>query len=145
MSLDSKFSDDDLARAWARRFSGERKRVLVPGAVDVQQKLDQQIETETVWAFDALDHLVTTDPAHAWAVVLKILALAESDEQVLNNLAAGPLESLLIRHGRTVINWIEDEAHRNPRFKELLAGVWQSGVNELIWQRVERARDIGVS
>jgi len=139
MRTGSRFSDDDLARAWAKRFSSERTRVLIPGAADAQLKAAQQIDAETVWAFDSLDDLVTKDPAHAWAIVLQILDLAEKDEDVLSNLAAGPLESLLVRHGRTAIKWIEDEARRSPKFKDLLAGVWQSGVNELIWQRVQRA------
>jgi hypothetical protein len=88
-----------------------------------------------------LDELVSHDPAHAWALILEILRRSLEDENVRKNLAAGPLKNLLVKHGNAVIQWVEEEAQSNPTFKELLAGVWNSGMSESVWQRVRRAVD----
>lgn len=142
MGTVNKSSGDELAHAWVRRFSRERKRVLTAASAESQLKVDQQIDAETIWAFDALENLIAKEPSGAWAMILRILDIAEQDEDVLNNLAAGPLESLLARHGRAVIKWVEEEARRNTKFKELLGGVWQNAIPELIWQRVQRAAEV---
>lgn len=53
------------------------------------------------------------------------------------NLAAGPLETLLVRHGRDVLERVEAEAKSNPSFKDLLDGVWGNAIDEAVWERVQ--------
>ncbi|HKU13853.1 MAG TPA: hypothetical protein VJQ52_05630 [Steroidobacteraceae bacterium] len=141
MKRETQWTDENLARDWIRRFSSARRRIVSVESADVEVEASKRVDSETFWAFDVFHDLETRDPAHAWALVLLILRLAPDDDGVRDSLAAGPLEGLLANHGRTVIKWVEDEARRNSEFKELLAGVWNTGINELIWQRVERARD----
>lgn len=131
------YSDEELARAWIRRFSQSRTRVLLAGAADAQMRDEQRIEIETKWAFDELEKLVETEPAHAWAVILCILSTADQDENALDNLAAGPLETLLARHGRDVVEWVEAEANANPKLKKLLKGVWGNAIDEVVWAKVQ--------
>ncbi len=95
------------------------------------------IDSETKWAFDQVEELVQKDPARAWAVILRILGLAHQDESALSNLAAGPLETLLAKHGRQILGWVEAEANRNPGFRGLLKGVWRNAIDESVWERVQ--------
>jgi hypothetical protein len=64
------------------------------------------------------------DPETAWLVILRIIEHDLTPEQMAN-LAAGPLEDLLSLHGPNFIDRVETEARRNPRFNNLLGGVWQ--------------------
>jgi hypothetical protein len=58
-------------------------------------------------------------------------------------LAAGPLEDLLAYHGSEFIDRVETEARRNPRFRDLLGGVWRNTITDDIWARVEKIRGPG--
>lgn len=136
------YTDSELVRDWAARFSQNRKRILSPSSsVDSQIERSKELDAKTLWAFDELERLVRTEPARAWTIILAILEHSRDDEGVLDNLSAGPLESLLATHGRMALEWVENEACRNPRFKDLLHGVWQNAMPELIWQRVLKARE----
>src|SRR5438445_13456924 len=81
----------------------------------------------------------TEEPELAWRAVL---ALVESNlnQEGTALLAAGPLETLLVWHSSELIDRVELEAHRNPKFKHLLGGVWRQDIPEDIWQRIEAAR-----
>src|SRR5882672_11112318 len=92
-----------------------------------------------IWSFEEFDRLVRLEPESAWEAVLAVLA-ATTNEYTLSNLAAGPLEDLLNQHGGTFIDRIEKLARSDPRFQELLCGVWRASTPE-IWRRVVRARE----
>jgi hypothetical protein len=70
-----------------------------------------------------------------------ILAVLPMDppKNVIAVLAAGPLEDLIEYCGKEVIEDIELQARRNPAFKHLLGGVWESGTAE-VWSRVQACR-----
>ena len=78
------------------------------------------------------------DPEDAWRVILAVLSL-KPNANIIGILAAGPLEDLIEDQGAKFIDRIEDEARRNPAFRHLLGGVWESGTRE-IWTRIEKAR-----
>lgn len=65
---------------------------------------------------------------------------ADPSHHVFQNLAAGPLEELLSRHGAELIEEIEVEARRSPEFNLLLGGVWKNSMSEEVWRRVCAAR-----
>jgi hypothetical protein len=78
-------------------------------------------------------------PEETWSLILEILSKTDL-VHVLAVLAAGPLEDLLAFHGEKVIDRVEVEAKANPRFKNLLLGVWQrSTMSEELWKRVRGA------
>jgi hypothetical protein len=137
MSNQSQYSNEDLARAWIARYSKARSHVVMLDSAARQPQDDQQVEVETWWAFEELHRLAQDDPARAWAVILCVLQLAQQEQSALDNLAAGPLESLLARHGQDVIGWIEGEAGRNPGVKDLLLGVWGNAIDPTVWKRLE--------
>ena len=77
-------------------------------------------------------------PDDCWAVILEVLSRNPPDK-VISVLAAGPLEDLIDDHGPEFIERIEIESRRNPSFRNLLGGVWQSSTPD-IWSRVQRAQ-----
>ena len=87
----------------------------------------------------ALCDIVHDDLEVAWPAILEILQRASTEDQVAV-LAAGPLEDLLAFHGPEFIDRVECEAARNPRFRQLLGGVWQNRILLEIWERVQKVR-----
>ncbi len=88
------------------------------------------------WAIERL-HDSSTDPEDIWLVILRVLAKSPPEE-VLGVVAAGPLEDLIHYKGDDFIDRIELLARRDPAFRLLLRGVWESG-SPAVWDRVERA------
>lgn len=79
-------------------------------------------------------------PEVLFAFVLRALRKAENAWQV-GLIAAGPLEDLLIKHGVTVIERLEEQARRSPRIRYALTGVWTQDIaDEGIRERIETAR-----
>ena len=88
--------------------------------------------------YKGLSSLVESKPDEAFEVILEILLTPQS-ASVVSILAAGPLENLIENWGPTLIERIETEAGRNPAFRNLLGGVWNSGTSD-VWQRIEAVR-----
>ena len=86
---------------------------------------------------DLLDEQV--DPEPYWQAILEVLR-RNPGEQVLSMLSAGPLEDLIDNHGPEIIDRIELEAKKNPKFRSLLSEVWESSTSE-IWERIVRLRE----
>ena len=80
--------------------------------------------------------LTRYEPESAWQLILATIqdTPAEAD---LGVLGAGPLEDLLSHHGAAFIDRIEQEALRSARFRDVLAHVWKSQTDEIVWQRLE--------
>ncbi|HVB82937.1 MAG TPA: hypothetical protein VNE82_23680 [Candidatus Binataceae bacterium] len=86
-------------------------------------------------ACEELDELVRSKPEEAWQVILAIREQNVS-ELLLANLAAGPLENLLVRHGEQFIDRCELLARQDKEFLYLLTGVWGSnGMSKDLWNR----------
>jgi hypothetical protein len=64
----------------------------------------------------------------------------EMTDAAWTSLAAGPLEDLLSVAGEEYIEIIEEEARRNPKFNDLLGGVWQNTMSNAVWQRITAVR-----
>jgi hypothetical protein len=92
-------------------------------------------DVTTFWAYSKLADIVADNPQEAFDLILQILGATE-DENVLQVLAAGPLEALIHHHGSFVIDLVEREAATNPKFVRLLQGVWEAGSRD-VWKRVE--------
>ena len=82
----------------------------------------------------------TEQPEHAWGAVLALLErdLSPEDSALL---AAGPLEILLGSNGAAFIERVEERGASDSRFNHLLGGVWQGGMTEQVWQRVQAVRN----
>jgi hypothetical protein len=89
--------------------------------------------------FKQLDRICEKDPRRALRVI-EMICNKDSTNTIMEALAAGPLENLLVMHGSDVIDQVEHLAKMNPVFKELLGGVWRRDMEEAVWERVVAAR-----
>lgn len=80
------------------------------------------------WAWQELDELVSSDPARAWTVTLRLIAAALTTA-ALAYVAAGPLEDLLQRHAAQFIDELEGLARRDPKFRRALQGAWNEAAS----------------
>jgi Domain of unknown function (DUF4826) len=78
---------------------------------------------ETFWAWERVRDIAENDPELGWRVVLLLVDGAPSEE-VLESVAAGPLEDLLGAHGEQFVERVEERARVDERFRQCLAGVW---------------------
>jgi hypothetical protein len=96
-------------------------------------------QRDEFWAFELLTNLTSRDPEAAWHIILEILRRDQSD-RVCENLAAGPLEDLLVKHGPEFIAKVEARAAEDVAFRQLLGGVWRNVMQEEVWRRLEAVR-----
>jgi len=94
----------------------------------------------TAWAWGELDRLCSEDPFRALNVI-ELIADLKPEERVMYNLAAGPLEDLLRRHGSGVIEQVEELASKSDAFLFLLGGVWTDRMPPEIQSRVQTLAD----
>ena len=66
---------------------------------------------------------------------VELLNRARSEE-ALGQLSAGPLERLISKNGRAIIDRLEAESSTTPRLRELLNGVYRIDVADDVWERV---------
>lgn len=117
--------ENDLVEAWIKLTK-----------IAFEKSYDHPEADELFWASMKLTDLVSDEPQTAWNIILRILN-ADQDPIILMNLSAGPLEDLLAKHGKQIINVIEAEAATNKAFRELLSGVWKNSMDDEIWSRVQ--------
>jgi Family of unknown function (DUF6869) len=99
------------------------------------------------WAFEnALNFKFDNNPEGLWRLILEVLKKVPSPldkgelARPLGRLAAGPLDDLFTDYGPLFIDRIEKEAAVNPKFKNLLGGVWKGDIDDEIWRRKEKAQ-----
>jgi len=96
-------------------------------------------------AWEALDGLIQSEPKTAFRVIEEIhfhIASAEPvDYELMANLAAGPLETLLGNKGEEVISSVLALAKSDAEFRKCLAGVWQHGMSDDLYAQIRRACD----
>jgi hypothetical protein len=100
---------------------------------------DSREYDDCFWASDELSRICAKQPHEAWQTILAVLSRKPSS-RVIELLAAGPLESLLVKHGLLVIDAIEESARTNGDVAMLLGGVWQSDIEQSVWRRIEDVR-----
>lgn len=100
------------------------------------QSASKQERDALFWAWETLDVLVDRDPEMAWQVI-DLIWRRDKEDMTLANLAAGPVEDLLVRHGAAFIERMYLIARREPVFRKLLGGVWRNSIAEPVWQRLK--------
>ena len=92
------------------------------------------------WAAEKFMEIIHLDeaPEEYFEAILEVVQ-RNPGQEVIAQLAAGAMEDLIHHHGPQYIDRIENEARKNPQFRHLLGGVWESSTPD-IWARIERAR-----
>ena len=89
---------------------------------------------------EVMDWMVEGEGERLWEFVLAAYKRDLSDK-VIAMLAAGPLEDLLAKCGVDYIDRVEELARKDPRFNDLLGGVWRNSMTDDVWQRVQAIRN----
>jgi hypothetical protein len=111
---------DDLARAWIELQKMPR---------------DSDGHRQLFWAHNKMWDLLRVDPNEYWLTILEILHQDKSD-WIIENLAAGPLEDLLVAHGPEFIGRIEAIADE-PGVRSLAQLVWENEILDDVWRRLQ--------
>ena len=90
----------------------------------IRYHLEGRKSTDPLFAaWQKVDEIVHDDPEAGWTLTLALVEAAP-DDRVLANVAAGPLEDLLTRASDLLIDRVEVQARRDPKFRRCLTGVW---------------------
>jgi len=103
---------DNLARTWMANI-----------AELIRQKTGNPNVIPNIPMHD-LDVMVYEDPENAWLVIDSARRMTQ-DDRMLANIAAGPLENLLSKHGEQFIDRVEALAKADEHFAYLMTGVWE--------------------
>lgn len=115
--------------------------VAVAWIVNCRDAIEHGSESDaaehTFWAYQALDKLCASDPDRALDIIQLILE-SSPPPRVLDNLAAGPLEDVLVRNGAKVLDRVERLVASRPDFRYLIGGVWTERIPPDLKSRVDR-------
>ncbi len=102
----------------------ENRDRLIAAYFAYARAMERRIQDDAhFWATDALWDIVAENPEEAWSILCEMLRKAEGDYTIAY-IAAGPLETFIVRYGWPYVGRIEAEARANPKFRRALAGVW---------------------
>lgn len=115
-------------------------RAIVEGRkAFITDVIDEEIEARTRWASDCAFEI---EEHHADLVLALVIAAMDACETVEDAayVAAGVVETMVVKHGATLIDSIELLASHSPKFRFILSGIWsQNSVAPEIWARIGRA------
>jgi hypothetical protein len=105
--------------------------------IKLQHTTRKDSERSTMFlAYEELDRLIHDDLEEAWKVI-RIIYKTDSSGHMLANVAAGPVEDILVYHGEEFIDPAEQLADNDPIFKKLLGAVWRNNIPQDVWMRVK--------
>ena len=84
--------------------------------------------------------LALENPEELWDPILEILK-RDPPTEVIEVLAAGPLEDYIAKLGERVIDRVEVQAAADAKFRNLLGGVWRNSMSDAVWARVQACWD----
>ena len=101
--------------------------------------IDSPESSDLWWAIQKVMEWNIDRPELVWEFILLANNMRLSDK-VTQNLAAGPLEDLLVAHGSQFIERIVKLAQQDESFSNLLGGVWQNAISPEIWNQLIAVR-----
>lgn len=122
-----------LASAYIDNFSEQH-------VWDKDLVLTKRDTSATEWASDKMIDLALENPEELWDIILEILK-RDPPTEVIEVLAAGPLEDYIAKLGEKVIDRVEAQSAADPKFKNLLGGVWRNSMSDDVWRRVQACSD----
>jgi hypothetical protein len=122
-----------LAVAYIGHFSN-------PHVWDKSRVLVERNNADTEWAVEKVMDMTFENPESLWEFILEV-AHRSPPSEVVEVLAAGPLEDYIAKCGERVIARVEHQASVDPVFRSLLGGVWRNSMSEEVWARVQACWD----
>lgn len=122
-----------MAVAFIEHFSS-------PYVWDENLVLEKRDKSDTEWASSKVIDLALEQPEELWDFILEVLKRDPPDD-VIEVLAAGPLEDYIAKLGERVIERVEQQAAGDPKFRNLLGVVWRNSMSDDVWRRVQACWD----
>jgi len=107
---------------------------------DKDMVLTKRDTSATEWASEKMIDLALENPEELWDPILEILK-RDPPTEVIEVLAAGPLEDYIAKLGERVIDRVEVQAAADAKFRNLLGGVWRNSMSDAFWARVQACWD----
>ncbi len=89
----------------------------------INNSMNAHANDEHFWAWELVHDAVDNDPEKGWDLIKDLVEKCPNDN-VLADIAAGPLENLMKKYGETFIDRIETFANESEQFRKCLTGVW---------------------
>jgi hypothetical protein len=118
----NEFDLKEVAKSWIRMHNAE---------------INSDEYEEEFWSFEKLDGLCRKSPNEAWALIVEIYE-NHAGEKIESNLAAGPLEDLLVNHGRQILKLIDGYCENSSGFVGVLKMVWQNSMPDDVWGELQK-------
>jgi hypothetical protein len=113
-------------RSWRNATEEDVRALARAWADDVEQNVGQLIVMMNF----------TAPPELQWQFIVEAMLLAKTEDQ-LGDLAAGPMEHLLGKHGDAYIDLFESHAAADPKFAKAVRGVRKYMMSDENWRRIE--------
>lgn len=120
-SIDGRLDPERMARAYA-----------------LDGKASAEFPDGTKWAFGCVFTMAYDHPHHCLEIIRRA-ALATTTAWQRTMIGCGNLETLLGKHGASLIDEVEKLARDSSQFRECLSSVWQHGMPDEVWARVLKA------
>jgi hypothetical protein len=118
-------------------FDEHEAEKIATAWIELHQAPEKSPEWERLlWAFDRVSDMVQDDPEMAWKII-EAIRQQDGSDHVLSNLAAGPLEDLLVAHGEQFIVRIEAKAEVDPQLRKMLGATWKNDMPDELWERIQ--------
>jgi len=103
----------------------------------IEYHTDTKANSDLFWAWEKVAETVNHSPEEGWPFILALVEAAPND-LILANVAAGPLEDLIVQYSEQFIGRIEVMARQDTKFRKALTGVWCEGdIPNEIYQRIQ--------
>lgn len=125
-------------------FSPKNRDELVAKGWISYHKSPSNIRDENSEYFVFIEELsdsVKNDFSFSLRVVSKIIELC-NDEDIIFNVAAGPMEDILVVASQKEVDEIIAIASRSCIFRKMLRGVWRNSIPDETWRRVSKIAGI---
>ena len=104
-------------------------------------EFDGKPPSDNHWAIDYVIELPYDKKFNELWLFIKHAYKKDISNEIIEMLAAGPMEDLLSYAGESYIQEIEDLARKDPKFASLLGGVWESSMSGEVWKRIQKFAD----
>ena len=123
---------DSFARAWIAELSGRPEEPLPKLPVLFPD------DPETTAGEFVVPMNFTASAESQWRFIDSVFRQAH-DDNVLDHLAAGPIEQLLSKHGDAYIARFERLAREDNRFARMLSGCNKHLMSDAVWSRLQES------
>lgn len=102
--------------------------------------LESDQKTEDDWRGRVVMMNFAARAGAQWNFILAAMEAARTADE-RGQIAAGPVEHLLWKHGEEFIGPLEQLSAEKADWAEMMAGVWRHGFSDDVWERVQAIKD----